>query len=33
MRAIVAAHGGLVTALARAEGGLRVEVRLPRTTA
>ncbi|TYB66788.1 HAMP domain-containing histidine kinase [Nonomuraea sp. PA05] len=33
VRAIVAAHGGSVTALARPEGGLRVEVRLPRTAA
>ncbi|MFC5833364.1 ATP-binding protein [Nonomuraea insulae] len=32
VRAIVVAHGGLVTAAARPEGGLRVEVRLPRTT-
>ncbi|MEV4175495.1 hypothetical protein [Nonomuraea sp. NPDC049709] len=31
VRAIVAAHGGRVTASARPEGGLRVEVRLPRT--
>ncbi|UBU09124.1 sensor histidine kinase [Nonomuraea gerenzanensis] len=31
VRAIVVAHGGSVTALARPEGGLRVEVRLPRT--
>ncbi|NJP88602.1 HAMP domain-containing histidine kinase [Nonomuraea sp. FMUSA5-5] len=33
VRAIVSAHGGTVTARARSEGGLRVEVRLPRAAA